>query len=83
MKAVLISGLGATPVMELYIVYQSWSSFLTGISIIGLCGQLLYLLEMMSHSHHDEADAELKELIAAEATWSADAAQTFLNPKER
>ena len=69
---VLISGLGATPVMELYIVYRKLAELLgqAGISIYRpYVGNYFTSLEMMGVTVTlMKLDAELKELIAAEAT---------------
>ena len=69
---VLISGLGATPVMELYIVYSKLAELLgkAGISIYRpYVGNYFTSLEMRGVTVTlMKLDAELKELIAAEAT---------------
>ncbi len=69
---VLVSGLGATPVMELYIVYSKLVELLgkAGISVYRpYVGNYFTSLEMMGVTVTImKLDAELKELIAAEAT---------------
>ena len=69
---VMVSGLGATPVMELYIVYRKLVELLgnAGISIFhSYIGNYFTSLEMMGVTVTlMKLDAELKELIAAEAT---------------
>ncbi|MGA7901024.1 MAG: dihydroxyacetone kinase subunit DhaK [Terrimicrobiaceae bacterium] len=69
---VLVSGLGATPIMELYIVYRKLVELLgkAGISIYHrYVGNYFTSLEMMGVTiTMMKLDAELKELIAAEAT---------------
>jgi phosphoenolpyruvate---glycerone phosphotransferase subunit DhaK len=69
---VLISGLGATPVMELYIVYRKLAELLgqAGISIYRpYVGNYFTSLEMLGVTVTImKLDAELKELMAAEAT---------------
>ncbi|HEY5814292.1 MAG TPA: dihydroxyacetone kinase subunit DhaK [Terrimicrobiaceae bacterium] len=69
---VLVSGLGATPVMELYIVYHKIADLLAkaGMSVFHpYVGNYFTSLEMMGVTVTlMKLDAELKELIAAEAT---------------
>jgi dihydroxyacetone kinase-like protein len=68
----MVSGLGATPVMELYIVYRKLLELLgnAGISIYhSYVGNYFTSLEMLGVTVTlMKLDAELKELIAAEAT---------------
>ena len=69
---VLVSGLGATPVMELYIVYRKLVELLgkAGITIYRpYVGNYFTSLDMMGVTvTMMKLDAELKKLIAAEAT---------------
>jgi dihydroxyacetone kinase-like protein len=68
----MVSGLGATPVMELYIVYRKLVELLgkAGISVYhSYVGNYFTSLEMLGVTVTlMKLDAELKELIAAEAT---------------
>jgi dihydroxyacetone kinase-like protein len=69
--AVLISGLGATPVMELYVLYDEVERILTkeGLSIVKpYVGNYFTSLEMMGASlTMMKLDSELKELIELNA----------------